>query len=82
MKNGGFSATSSAAIFDDCNILVSGFREFTFQHCNREANATAHELARFSFLDHVDQFWDSDPPSFLLSKLINDVLPPIHNTLR
>jgi hypothetical protein len=59
MKNVGFSATSSAAIFDDCNILVSGFREFTFEHCNREANASTHELARFSF---VDQFWDSDPP--------------------
>jgi ribonuclease HI len=69
MKNGRFSATSSAAIFDDCNILVLGFRSFKFEHCNREA----HELARFSFHDHVDQFWDDGPPSFLLPKLMNDV---------
>jgi hypothetical protein len=64
MKNGGFSATSSAAIFDDCNILISGFRGFKFEHCNREANEVAHELARFSCHDHVDQFWDDGPPAF------------------
>jgi hypothetical protein len=23
--------------------------------------------------DHVDRFWDGDPPSFLIPKLINDV---------
>jgi hypothetical protein len=64
MKNVGFSATSLADIFDDGNI---------FEHCNREANEVAHELVRFSFNDHVDQFWDGGPPSFLLSKLMNDV---------
>jgi hypothetical protein len=47
--------TSSTAIFDDCNILVSDFRDFTIEHCNREANGPAHELARFRFHDHVDQ---------------------------
>lgn len=46
MKEGGFSATSSADIFDDCRLLDTGFREITFKHCNREANEVAHELAR------------------------------------
>jgi hypothetical protein len=63
----------SAAVFDDCRVLASGYRNISFQHYNREANGVAHELARFSFLDHVDRFLDDDSPSFLLPKLINDV---------
>jgi hypothetical protein len=33
----------------------------------------AHEIARHSFTEHLNCFWDDDPPSFLFSKLINDV---------
>jgi ribonuclease HI len=73
MNNGGFWATTSAAIFEDCVILAAGYRNISFDHCNREANEVAYELARYSFHDHVDQIWDSDPPSCLLPKLINDV---------
>jgi ribonuclease HI len=63
MKEGGFSATSSAAIFDDCRLLATGFREITFEHCNREANEIAHE-ARHSFHDRINRIWDDDVPSF------------------
>ena len=56
MLEGGFSATSSSAIFDDCRILASGFREISFEHCNRKANEVAHELARHSSMEHVDNF--------------------------
>jgi hypothetical protein len=73
MNNGGFSATTSAAIFDDCISLAAGYRDTSFDHCNREANEVAHKLSRYSFHDHVDQVWDSDPPRCLLPKLINDV---------
>jgi hypothetical protein len=31
MNDGAFSATSSAAIFDDCRIINSGFRDIKFQ---------------------------------------------------
>jgi hypothetical protein len=41
MKDGSLSATSSAAIFDDCRILATSFREIIFEHCNREANEIA-----------------------------------------
>jgi hypothetical protein len=54
-------------------ILSSGFRNISFKHCNKEANEVDHALARFIFTDHVDLFWDGDPRSFLLPKLINDV---------
>uniref|UniRef100_A0ACD5Y819 Uncharacterized protein n=1 Tax=Avena sativa TaxID=4498 RepID=A0ACD5Y819_AVESA len=73
IEAGGFSATSSAAIFDDCRILSSGFREILFEKCQRKANGVAHELARHSFLTHSDCIWDDEPPSFLLPSIINDV---------
>jgi hypothetical protein len=66
IKEGGFSATSSAAIFDDCRLLATGFREITFEHCNREANEVAHELVRHSFHDRIDCIWDDDPLCFFL----------------
>ena len=73
MKDGRFSATSSTAIFDDCRILATRFREITFVHCNWEANEIAHVLARHSFNDHINCFWEDDPSSFLFVKRINDV---------
>jgi hypothetical protein len=33
----------------------------------------AHEIARNCFVHKVNCTWDDDPPSFLLSSLINDV---------
>jgi hypothetical protein len=72
MKDGGFLPTSSAAIFNNYRILVSGFREIIFEHCNQETNKVAHELARHSFSDHIDCLWDDDPPRFSFAKLIND----------
>jgi hypothetical protein len=38
MNNGGFSATASATIFEDCVILAAGYGNISFNHCNREAN--------------------------------------------
>jgi hypothetical protein len=64
MNEGDFSATLSTTIFDDCKIISSSFREITFEHCNREANEMAHELARHSFTEHLDCIWDDDPLAF------------------
>jgi ribonuclease HI len=73
IKNGGFSATSYAAIYDDCSILWSGFGKVSIKHCNREANQVAHELARVSFTSGSSCTWVDEPPRFILSKLVNDV---------
>ena len=65
MNDGGFSATSPAAIFDDCRILSSGLRAIKFEHglraikfehCNRDANEFAHELVRYYFAKSVIVF--------------------------
>jgi hypothetical protein len=39
----------AAAIFYDCNILISGFSKVFVEHCPRESNVVAHELAKFCF---------------------------------
>jgi ribonuclease HI len=73
MKNGGFSATSSAVIYDDCMILWSGFGNVSVECCNREANQVAHELARDSCSSSRSCTWVDEPPRFILSKLVDDV---------
>jgi hypothetical protein len=73
MKDGGFSATSSAAIYDDCIILWSCFGKVAIEFCNREANQVAHELARVSSSSGRSCTWVDEPPSFLLQPLLHDV---------
>jgi hypothetical protein len=38
MKNEGFTANSAVAIYDECNVVWSGFQEISIEHLNREAN--------------------------------------------
>lgn len=37
MKDGGFSTNSAAVLYDECNIIWSGFRDISIEHCSREA---------------------------------------------
>jgi hypothetical protein len=52
---------------------VASIGNVSFVHCPREANKTAHELARVCFTYRNSFNWDDEPPSFLLGPLINDV---------
>jgi len=37
MKKGGFSGTSIAALYDECNIFFwNGFQYISIEHCNRD----------------------------------------------
>jgi ribonuclease HI len=73
MKNEGFTANLATTIYDDCNIVWSGFQEISIEHLNREANQVAHELARQAMISKVNCIWDDDPPSFIVQLLANDV---------
>jgi ribonuclease HI len=73
MKNGSFSATSLAAIYHDCKILLSGLENVSVEYCNREANQ-AHELARDAYISGFSCNWVDEPLSFILNKLANDVI--------
>lgn len=70
MKGGGFSASAGAAIYDDCTMMWNGFDSVSIEHCNREANQVAHELARNDFLSKSTCNCVDEPPSFTLQPLI------------
>ena len=70
---GGFSATASAAIFEECNHLWEEFTEISISHCHREGNQVAHELARQARLERNSCVWIDDPPAFVRHLLVNDV---------
>ena len=63
----------SSAVLADCIDEASMIGNVLFQHCPREANGVAHELARSCFIDKFSRNWVDEPPSFLLESLINNV---------
>jgi hypothetical protein len=73
MKDGGVSANSAVAIYDDCNIIWSGFHDISIEHCRREANQVAHNLARRARQYKQNCTWVDEPPSFVLDSLMNNV---------
>ena len=73
MRDGGFSATASAVIFEECNHLWEEFVEISISHCHREGNQVAHELARQARLERNSCVWIDDPPAFVRHLLVNDV---------
>ena len=48
MQDGGQPAGAAAAIFEDFFHCAYDFITTRFEHCNREANKVAHELARLA----------------------------------
>uniref|UniRef100_A0ACD5XCW7 Uncharacterized protein n=1 Tax=Avena sativa TaxID=4498 RepID=A0ACD5XCW7_AVESA len=63
----------SSAVLADCIDEASMVINVVFQHCPREANRIAHELARSCFSSMISCNWVDDPPSFILESLVNDV---------
>jgi hypothetical protein len=73
MRNRGFTTNSSAAIYDECDIVWGGFQEISIEHSSREANQVAHELARQAMLTKENCIWDDDLPSFIVPFSSSDV---------
>ena len=67
-------APGSNGLYDDCNILWCGFDNVSNEHCKREANQVAHKLVKAAFISSNSRTWVDEPPSFILSKLENDVI--------
>jgi ribonuclease HI len=62
-----------AVVIDDCRHFLSMLDMETINHCPREANVAAHELARYGSTQGVRFFfWFSDPPSFLIPVIVDD----------
>ena len=73
MFDGSFLATTSAAIFEECNHLWEEFTTISITHCHRESNQVAHELARQARLERNSCIWIDDPPASVRQLLINDI---------
>ena len=73
MKEGGFSANSTATIYDECNTVWSGFQEISIEHYSRDANRVAHELARRAMQTKDKLYLGHESPSYILEFVLNDV---------
>ena len=73
MENGGHSVGAAAAVFDDCYFMACEFTITRFEHCNREANKVAHELARLARFSLTSD-WFEEPLNEIVMILTNDVL--------
>ena len=62
-----------AAILAEIFMKISMMDSVIFQHCLREANQVAHNLAKYVYETKESLCWVEDPPGFLLPFVINDV---------
>jgi ribonuclease HI len=62
-----------AAILADCFAIASKIDNISFNHCQREANQVAHQMAKYSYDTKESHAWDGDPPDFILPFIIRDV---------
>jgi hypothetical protein len=72
-QQGGFTATISGPVYEQCDMMWHDFVSISLEHCNREANGVAHELARVASQEKMTCNWVTEPPSFILGALVNDV---------
>jgi len=68
----GNSSSVASAIIDDCYFMSSDFNHVIYDHCNRESNKVAHELARIVKFS-LPSIWMDSAPDVLLPLLVNDV---------
>jgi ribonuclease HI len=59
-------------VLEDCRSLLRDFGKVSIEHCNRESNVVAHELARWGSVNNPS-VWRDTPPSFILKFLLDDV---------
>src|SRR4051812_13762935 len=60
-KNEGYSLVA-APILNECRSLLKDFGKVYIEHCNRESNTVAHELASFE-RNNPPSVWLDTPPS-------------------
>ena len=73
MKPDDFSATAGALIYEEYKMLWQDFSSIFIEHCNRDINRVAHNLATLAIQSKHTCIWVDEPPSFVLKALVNDV---------
>ena len=69
--NEGYSMVA-APVLDECRSYLVDFGRFTIEHCIRESNYVAHELARWGRANNPSR-WIDAPPDFIVSLLADDI---------
>ena len=65
----------AAAVFAECVDVSLSIGKVIFKHCARSSNQAAHVLASYCFCNKICSSWTYEPPTCLVSKLIDDVIP-------
>jgi hypothetical protein len=60
------------AILADCFLKASSM-QVNFNHCRREANMVAHNMARMVYEMRSSISWKDHPPDFILPFVIKDM---------
>ncbi|KAF7013079.1 hypothetical protein CFC21_027205 [Triticum aestivum] len=71
--DGGQSAGAAATLFNDYFHYACDFITTRYEHCNREANKVAHELARLARFS-LSSVWFEEPFNEIVMLLTNYVL--------
>jgi hypothetical protein len=62
-----------SAIIVDCFNKANAISDISFQHCPRNTNKVAHNLARNAYISKEYLVWYGDPPGFIINDVIEDV---------
>lgn len=71
MQDGGNTSGSSVAILDNCFHMARDFTYVRYEHCHREANAVADELARICKFSSPSSWFD-EAPDAIIPLLVKD----------
>ncbi|KAI5005781.1 hypothetical protein ZWY2020_033024 [Hordeum vulgare] len=69
----GYSSSAASAIIDDGFFLGSDFNHVLFEHCGRDSNQVAHELAKLAKFFPPSCWMDSAPPE-IIPAIVNDMV--------
>ncbi|KAI4974372.1 hypothetical protein ZWY2020_047652 [Hordeum vulgare] len=69
----GYSSSVASAIIDDCFFMGSEFNHVIFEHCFRESNQVAHELAKLVMFSPPSCWMDSTPRE-IIPAIVNDMI--------
>ncbi|KAI5010157.1 hypothetical protein ZWY2020_012294 [Hordeum vulgare] len=69
----GYSSSAASAIIDDCFFLGSEFKHVLYDHCGRDSNQVAHELAKLAKSSPPSCWMDSAPPK-IIRAIVNDMI--------
>jgi hypothetical protein len=70
----GISCAAGAPIYDDCFLLWQDFEAIFIEHCFREANKVAHEIARVALSLKDNCIWVDQPLNVLFETMVTDVI--------